>query len=143
MQHDFRAIIAVAGAALLLAACDKGVATSPAKAAAPAAAAPQQPGAVRRITLKEAEVKSLGIAFAEVTKDGERLTAPYGALLYDANGGEWIFINPEPAVFTRSPIKVESIVGDKMYLARGPDAGTKLVTHGAAELYGIEFGVGK
>ncbi len=98
---------------------------------------------IKRITLKDIETKRLGIEFAEVTKSGERLTMPYNALLYDPSGGEWAFASAEKNVYARTPLKVEAIEGDKVYLVKGPAVGTKLVTNGAAELYGIEFGVGK
>ena len=83
------------------------------------------------------------VDFAEVTTSGQRLEAPYSALLYDASGREWVFISPQPNVFTRTDIKVEVIEGDRMYYSQGPAAGTKVVTSGIAQLYGIEFGVGK
>lgn len=98
---------------------------------------------IKRITLKDVETQRLGIEFAEVTKSGERLTMPYNALLYDPSGGEWAFASAEKNVYARTPLKVEAIEADKVYLAKGPAVGTKLVTNGAAELYGIEFGVGK
>ena len=98
---------------------------------------------IKRITLKDIETKRLGIEFAEVTMSGERLTMPYNALLYDPSGGEWAFASAEKNVYARTALKVEAIEGGKVYLAKGPAVGTKLVTYGAAELYGIEFGVGK
>ena len=100
-------------------------------------------GEVRRITLSETSAKRLGIEFAEVKGSAERLEAPYNALLYDAHGGEWVFVSPAPNVFKRTDIKVDSIEGERVYYTAGPAAGTKVVTMGAAELYGIEFGVGK
>ena len=142
MQLHNRWIIVFAAAALPLMGCDRAPATT--KAAAPAAAkAELGPGGVKRIKLTDLETKRLGIAFVEVTKTGERLTVPYNTLLYDASGGEWAFSNPEPNIYMRTGLKVEAIEGDKVFLAKGPAVGTKLVTDGAAELYGIEFGVGK
>jgi hypothetical protein len=35
------------------------------------------------------------------------------------------------------------VVKDLVLLSRGPDVNTPVVTNGAAELYGVEFGVGK
>lgn len=142
MQLHNRWVILIAAAMLPLVGCDKGGATKadPPKAAA---AAKTEPGGVMRITLKDLETKRLRIEFAEVAKDGERLTMPYSALLYDPSGGEWAFMSSEANVYMRTPLKVEAIEGDKVFLAKGPAVGTKLVTAGAAELYGIEFGVGK
>ena len=142
MQHYSRWIIvvAVAVAVLPVAGCD-GTSTPP-KAMAAAVKKPEESGP-KRITLTETEAKNLGIGFAEVTQEGAQLIAPYNTLMYDASGREWVFISPEPNVFMRSEIKVVKIEGEKVFLAQGPAAGTKLVTDGAAELYGIEFGVGK
>ena len=142
MQHYSRWIIvvAVAVAVLPVAGCD-GTSTTT-KAMAAAVKKPEESGP-KRIKLTETEAKNLGIGFAEVTQEGAQLIAPYNTLMYDASGREWVFISPEPNVFMRSEIKVVKIEGEKVFLAQGPAAGTKLVTDGAAELYGIVFGVGK
>jgi hypothetical protein len=142
MQIHNRWIIVFAAAALALIGCGNDAPKT--KAAAPAAAsAAAGPGGVKRITLTDLETKRLGIAFAEVTKTGDLLTVPYNTLLYDTAGVEWAFSNPEPNVYMRTKLQVIAIEGDKVFLRDGPAMGTKLVTNGAAELYGIEFGVGK
>lgn len=142
MQHYSRLIIlvAVAVAVFPLVGCD-----APAKPAVAVVAATKKPmgTAPRPLKLTEKEAKYLGIEFAEVTKSGTQLVVPYNTLLYSATGLEWVFISPEPNTFIRTEIKVEKIVGETVFLAKGPAVGTKLVTYGAAELYGIEFGVGK
>ena len=66
---------------------------------------------------------------------------PYAAVLYDANGDTWTYTNPEPLVFVRHKISIDRVDGESAILAEGPDAGTKVVTVGAAELIGTEFGV--
>jgi hypothetical protein len=140
MQRHSGLIIAIMVAALPLVGCEK--ATSKTVAEAPAIVQKLESG-IGRITLKGRAGERLGIQFVEVRKSGQRLEAPYNALLYDASGREWVFISPEPNVFMRTEIKVDHIEGDTMYFAKGLTAGTKLVTAGVAELYGIEFGVGK
>jgi hypothetical protein len=40
-------------------------------------------------------------------------------------------------------VAVEDISGATAILARGPAVGARVVTDGAAELFGVEFGVGK
>jgi len=140
MQRHIGWIIAVMVAALPLTGCGKSTAKPPPEA--PAIMEKQESG-IGRITLKGRAAERLGIEFVEVAKSGRRLEAPYNALLYDASGGEWVFVSPQPNVFMRTAIKVELIEGDKIYYSQGPAAGTKLVTSGIAQLYGIEFGVGK
>ena len=45
--------------------------------------------------------------------------------------------------FVRRQIDVDYIEGDTAVLLTGPDAETIVVTVGAAELYGVETGIGK
>jgi RND family efflux transporter MFP subunit len=68
---------------------------------------------------------------------------PYASLLYDIHGGSWVYENPSPGVFVRSRVEVDYITGDLAVLRRGPATGTVVVTDGAAELFGTEFGGGK
>ena len=72
-----------------------------------------------------------------------RKIIPYTAVLYDSRGDTWVYTNPEPLVFVRDHISISYIEGDLAVLFAGPPAGTAVVTVGAAELYGAEFGVGK
>lgn len=140
MQQYSNWIITIMVATLPLAGCGKGTAKAPPES--PAAVEKQASG-IARITLKGRAAERLGIEFAEVKKAGQRLEAPYKTLLYDTSGREWVFISPEPNVFMRTEVKVEHIDGETVYFAKGPPAGTKLVTSGIAQLYGIEFGVGR
>jgi hypothetical protein len=71
-----------------------------------------------------------------------RKVIPYGALLYDPQGQTWVYVSPEPLVFVRQAVAVERIDGDRVILTEGPEVGTQVVTVGAPELYGTEFGVG-
>ena len=73
----------------------------------------------------------------------KRKIIPYAAVLYDAKGNAWVYTNPEPLVFVRQPIQIDTIVGNEVLLVDGPPAGTAVVTVGGAELFGTEFGVGK
>lgn len=73
----------------------------------------------------------------------KRKIIPYAAVMYDAKGNTWVYTSPEPLVFIRQPIQIETIVGDEVLLVDGPPTGTAVVTVGVAELYGTEFGVGK
>ena len=67
---------------------------------------------------------------------------PYSALLYDADGGTWVYTSPEPMVFERTPVTVDKIRGSRVFLTSGPPPGSDVVTVGATELWGAEFGVG-
>jgi hypothetical protein len=68
----------------------------------------------------------------------KRKVVPYSAVYYDAKGNAWLYLNPRPLTYERTPIRIEHIVGDKAALLEGPDVGTTVVTVGAALLYGAE-----
>jgi hypothetical protein len=72
----------------------------------------------------------------------ERKIVPYAAVIYGPRGETWVYTNPEPLTFIRNPIVIDYIEGDQVVLSDGPPPGTKVVTVGAAELYGTESGVG-
>jgi RND family efflux transporter MFP subunit len=65
------------------------------------------------------------------------------AILHDINGGTWVYERTAPQVFTRRRVEIRDTTGGVALLARGPQEGAAVVSVGAAELYGIEFGVGK
>ena len=71
---------------------------------------------------------------------GTRKVVPHAAVLYDAKGKAWVYTNPEPLVFVRHGVSVDYIDGDRAVLSDGPAAGVAVVTVGAAELLGTEYG---
>ncbi|PTS90793.1 membrane fusion protein MtrC [Sphingomonas sp. HMWF008] len=73
------------------------------------------------------------------TTDG--LSVPTSAIVRDIYGGEWVYARTAPDVFIRQRIEVASTQGDRAILARGLTPGAEVVTAGAAELFGTEFGV--
>ena len=99
-----------------------------------------------RVTLTSRASERLDITLAQV-EDAvmggvKRKVVPYGAVLYDAKGDTWVYTSPEALVFVRQQIEVDYVSGDRAVLSSGPAAGTKVVTVGAAELFGAEFEVG-
>jgi multidrug efflux pump subunit AcrA (membrane-fusion protein) len=84
-------------------------------------------------------------AVALSSSDGEgdeSLVVPYSAVLYDINGGTWVYENTAPGRYVRRRVELSRVHGDQAVLARGPEPETLVVTVGAAELFGTEFGVG-
>ena len=71
------------------------------------------------------------------------LVVPKAALLHDAYGGTWVYVVREPRVYVRQRVVVADITGNLAVLSQGPAAGARVVTDGAAELFGVEFGAGK
>jgi multidrug efflux pump subunit AcrA (membrane-fusion protein) len=71
------------------------------------------------------------------------LVVPKAALLHDAYGGTWVYVARQPQVYARERVVVTDIVGSLAVLSQGPAVGARVVTDGAAELFGVEFGAGK
>jgi RND family efflux transporter MFP subunit len=71
------------------------------------------------------------------------LVVPDSALLHDIHGGSWVYERVAPRVYARRRVDVRTTVDGAAVLARGPAPGAMVVTTGAAELYGVEFGSGK
>ena len=68
---------------------------------------------------------------------------PWSAIVYDVDGGAWVYEAKAPHVFVRRRVQVRRVDGDLAVLASGPAPGTKVVSQGAAELFGTELGNGK
>ena len=73
----------------------------------------------------------------------DSLVVPRAAVLYDASGGTWVYEARDAGVFVRRRVEIADTVADAAVLRQGPAVGTRVVTLGAAELFGTEFGAGK
>jgi len=71
------------------------------------------------------------------------LIVPHSAILYDIYGGTWVYARIAPHVYSRRRVEVSHIVDEFAVLTRGLAVGDEVVTAGAAEIFGTEFGVGK
>lgn len=71
------------------------------------------------------------------------LVVPRAALLFDAFGGTWVYEDKGGGTFVRHRVAVADMVEQHAIVSAGPPAGTRVVTVGAAELFGTEFGAGK
>ncbi len=100
-----------------------------------------------QVELTELGAERTGIETVQVVDhevDGaERLCIPYSAVIYHFDGSTWTYTNPSPLTYVRESIELDFIDGEFAILDSGPDTGTVVVSVGAAELYGVEFGVGK
>jgi RND family efflux transporter MFP subunit len=86
--------------------------------------------------------QKVGVTLALRTAE-ESLVVPVSAIVHDIHGGTWVYENTGPQTFVRRPVEVRYVVERLAVLGRGPVVGTKVVTVGAAELFGPEFGAGK
>ncbi len=75
------------------------------------------------------------------TLETDALVVPWSAVLYDINGGEWVYERLGERTYARRRVEVAAVVNDIAVLARGPSEGADIVTIGGPELFGTEFGV--
>ena len=68
------------------------------------------------------------------------LSIPRTAIVHDAYGGEWVYVQTGPHAYERRRIEVGSLSADRAMLGRGLTRGDKVVVAGTAELFGTEFG---
>lgn len=76
----------------------------------------------------------------QLNTEEQSLVIPYSSILYDMYGGAWVYEQTETLLYTRRRVEIKRIQGDIVVLSRGPEVGTRVVTAGAAELFGTEFG---
>jgi hypothetical protein len=104
---------------------------------------------ITRITLTEQAINRIGVKTAPLQegvngddKATPRPFVPDSAVMYVANGETYVYTSPAPRTFVRHAVDIEYIKGGVAVLKKGPPAGTQVVTVGASELFGTEFGVG-
>jgi hypothetical protein len=95
-----------------------------------------------QVTLTNDAVKRLGLRTTGVADQAGTKVVPYSAIVYDGHGASWVYTRVHPRSYLRAPVTIESIEGETVLLAAGPDTGTPVVTVGAAELLGTEQGIG-
>jgi hypothetical protein len=105
----------------------------------PARVEPLEGTDLNRLVLTAQAEERLGI---RTEPAGDR-AVPETALIYETTGQTLVYTRPEPQVFVRQPVTVERIKDGLALLRDGPVAGAEVVTVGASELFGIEFGIGK
>lgn len=69
------------------------------------------------------------------------LAVPVAAILRDIYGGEWVYRKTAANTYIRQRIEIASSNGTHAILSRGLARGDEVVTAGAMELFGTEFGV--
>ena len=137
MKLNFRLLMLIAMLMILpLSAC--APAAAPEEEAKPVTLDPIAGTDLNRLTLTEKAAERLGLETVDVVAEEDQTVIPYAALLYDTGGQAWVYVNVGPLTYERQEITVDSIDGDKVILSKGPEAGAKVVTLGATELYGSE-----
>lgn len=99
----------------------------------------------RELRLMPGQRIGVDIPMASVT---EAMVIPAAAILYDIYGGTWVYVQASKAddgstKFMRNRVLLEWVDGNQAIISQGPAIGSLVVTDGAAELFGTEFGAGK
>ena len=145
---SWRAATAI-GVSLVLAGCAQP-GTAVESRDRPAQVVPIEGTDVSRLVLTAQAAKRLGIKTEPVREvpattsggGGAGSTSiPTAAVLYDKNGGTWAYTVVEPLIYVRQRVVSARIDGNLAILQSGPPLGTQVVTVGAAELLGAEYGV--
>jgi hypothetical protein len=130
----------LAGAALLLAACAE-TAQEAHVIKEPVTIAKDATSGLGTLTLTQRAAERLGIETVTIEEVGGRSVVPSGAVILSAEGKRYVYVNREGLTFTREPVVVEYEDGGRVWLVDGPPPGTRVVTYGAAELFGAETGI--
>jgi hypothetical protein len=85
--------------------------------------------------------KRTGLRTEAVERTGRRVSVPYAALLYDPEGKTYVYTSPKELHYVKAEVRVAQVESGRVVLARGPPPGTRVVTTGAAEVYGTELEV--
>lgn len=109
----------------------------------PAKAEKLEGSELSRITLTDRAAERLGIETLPVRPSADGSVVPYAAILYDADGDTWVFVESDAGGYIRHAVTVDAIEGERALLSAGPPVGTPVVVTGAAELHGVEIGIGQ
>jgi len=71
------------------------------------------------------------------------LSVPWSAIIYDIHGGAWLYEKTEALTYVRRRVDLRRVSGNVALVDRGLKPGAQVVSAGAAELFGTEFGPGK
>jgi hypothetical protein len=135
-SHGIASLLLVLG--LGLAGCQTSASAESAAADAAAWVETAADGGPSRLTVSEEAGLRLGLETTAVGTDGK---LPYAAVVYDADGGAWAFVESGPWAYQRQSVTITGIDGPWASVSAGPPAGARVVTVGAAELVGVEAGI--
>jgi multidrug efflux pump subunit AcrA (membrane-fusion protein) len=72
---------------------------------------------------------------------GPGSTIPQAAIIYDPSGRTYAFVASGRLTYREVRVRIDRIDGSVAYLLSGPHPGTRVVSTGAEELYGVQTGV--
>lgn len=96
----------------------------------------------RYFALDPTAVFSLGervVVQLALREEATARVVPHGSVVYDAQGGAWVYACEGENAFRRMRIDPVRVSGDQMVISSGPPVGTCVASVGAAEIFGSEF----
>ncbi len=72
----------------------------------------------------------------------DALVVPWSAVVFDAQGGTWVYARVADLTYRRTRVDLRRVTDGLAEIQPGLDVGTLVVTEGAPELFGAEFGIG-
>jgi len=134
-------VIAVVAILPALAGC-RAAASEPVTKAEPAHVEHVEGSEISAVTLTARAAERLGIVTVPARASGSGVVIPYSAVLYEADGTTWAYVQEGDLRYIRHALEIETIEGEDAMLVSGPPAGAAVVSVGATELYGTEFEIG-
>ena len=102
------------------------------------------PGArLPTVTLSESALNAVRVQTVPAQAAPGGVVIPTKAVIYSPDGAAWTYVVIGPRSYLRHAIVIDHISGTEAFLSSGPAAGTPVVTIGAPELLGAEYGVGE
>jgi membrane fusion protein, heavy metal efflux system len=78
-----------------------------------------------------------------IVSSDKGLVVPDAAVLYDMHGTTWVYEDQGGGKYLRRRVEVARQTAGRALISRGLAEGTRVVTTGAAEIFGTEFATGK
>lgn len=136
------AVLAITVAGLLLGACAENSPEDAPETHLAATVREIKGTNLKQVTLSASARNRVGLTMAPITGLPGAAAIPYAAVLYDGHGKPWVYVESSPLTYQRKSIQIQDVTGDHVTLSDGPAVGTRVVTRGAAELFGAEDEIG-
>lgn len=94
-----------------------------------------------QVRLTEPAVERLRIETGTVERSRHGTVVPSTAVFVDPDAVWWVYTQVRPRTFVRHEITIDRQQDGVAFLSEGPEVGTRVVTVGVAELYGLEDGI--
>jgi hypothetical protein len=94
---------------------------------------------IKLVKMEDATAALLPVETVTVRRVGKRKVVPHDAVIYNPDGGSFVYTKPKAETYIREPIEIVRVDGDEAVLSDGPRSGTTIVTTGAAELLATEY----